>query len=82
MHLLAGFTTTPTWLQYLLPTLTCPCGGDDFWLAAGTISFGGVGSDRDRVGGFRQQASYHRLLGAHPRGGEEANEKKKYLLLE
>lgn len=82
VYLLGGFTTTPTRLWHLLPALTCPCGGDDFGLAAGTISFGGVGSDGDGVGGFWQQASNDRLLGVHPRGREEANEKSKYLLLE
>lgn len=78
VYLLEGFTTTPTRLWHLLPALTCPCGGDDFGLAAGTISFGGVGSDGDGIGGFWQQASNHCLLG----GREEANEKSKYLLLE
>lgn len=79
---LGRFYHHPTRLWYVLPTLTCPCGGDDFWLAAGTISLGGVGSNCDGVGGFWQQASNDRLLGAHPRGGEEANEKSKCLLLE
>ena len=82
MHLLGGFTTPPTRLWHPLPALTCSCGGDNFRLAAGTISFGGVGSDCDGVGGFRQQASNDCLLGVHPRGREEANEKSKYLLLE
>lgn len=76
-HLPGGLTTTPARLRPLLPTLTCPCGGDDFGLAAGAVSFGGVGSDGDGVGGFWQQASNDRLLGARPRGGEEANEKSK-----
>lgn len=76
-HLLRGSTTTPVRLRSPLPTLTCPCGGDDLGLAAGTISLGCVGSDCDGVGGFRQQASNDRLLGAHPRGREEANEKSK-----
>lgn len=81
-HLLGGFPTTPARLRSLLPTLTCPRGGDDFRLAAGAVSLGGVGSDRDGVGGFWQQASNDRLLGARPQGGEEANEKSKYPLPE
>lgn len=82
-HLLGGSTTTtPARLRSPLPTLTCPCGGDDLGLAAGTISLGCVGSDRDGVGGFRQQASNDRLLGVHPRDREEANEKSKHPLAE
>lgn len=39
------------------PSLTCPRCGDNFGLAAGTISLGGVGGDGNRIGGLWGQAA-------------------------